>query len=105
MDLLGLFEGLSWTASDVEDEGGASGICTPSPLNTLTELARLYALVPGVGSCLWFSGANNVSSSVSVLPDALGNAVVNRGLVALGLARLMFLTVKPCSLAGSSGGA
>lgn len=38
--LLGLFDGLSSTLG-AADDSGASGICTPSPLRMLTELARL----------------------------------------------------------------
>lgn len=48
--LLGLLDGLSCWLTEAADDSGGSGICTPSPLRTLTELARLNALLPGVGA-------------------------------------------------------
>lgn len=99
--LFGLVVGLSWTFGEIVEVDGASGICTPSPLRILMELARLYALVPGIGA-VWPSGVRSVSLDASVLVDARGNAV-RWGLVGLVLRLLSWRSVKPYSRAGSSG--
>ena len=95
-----LFVGLVEVCDDGDGGPSApfSGILTPSPLRMLTELARFMALVYTSGG----SAARALSSASSPSSDTFSVGV---GGVTTRRERPTLCRVKPCSRAGSSGGA
>ncbi len=96
-----LFVGLPDSSCDVGDGGPSapfSGILTPSPLRMLIELARFMALVYTSGG----SAARALSSASSPSSDTLSVGV---GGVITRRKRPTLSRVRPCSRAGSLGGA